>query len=183
MGYSSPHFFLPIITTIDVIPLHYWLLKTHTTHHTTQNIVLNSKQFQHIECGVCEFTTCVNMIDFSHLSVEMWLLDSLHEWQRSSSNKISRLLFFRMSCAVVERRHISQNLRVLDFEKTWEFQIFVNTKLEVISEHKRTLCTRRRVLMSYPQKTGKRVNGKTGKRANGKTGKLETRENGRTGKR
>ena len=35
------------------------------------------------------------MIDFSCLSVQMWLLDSLQAWRSSSSNRLSRIAVFQ----------------------------------------------------------------------------------------
>ena len=67
---------------------------THATHHTTKNTVFNSKH-QSIECRICKLTNCVHMIDLRCLSMQMWLLDSLHEWRRSSSNKMSTIAVFQ----------------------------------------------------------------------------------------
>ena len=85
--------------------------QSHTPHHTTQYTALNSKQIEYIDCGVCELTSCVHMMNLNILSVIMRFLANLHEWQVNYVVVIVLVSMlaqtWRMSCAAVETWRMS----------------------------------------------------------------------------
>jgi hypothetical protein len=79
--------------------------QSHTPPHTTQYTALNSKHIEYIDCGACELTSCVHIMNLSILSVIMRFLANLHEWQVTYVVVIVLVLMLAqtwcMSCAVV----------------------------------------------------------------------------------